>query len=93
MLNANLSANFIGERKTGINTTVPTNPDKFEPTLILNSTLSFTPKKYGFSLQFTVFNLLNREYFSPGLDYASGDLASSLKQNGRNMYLSLIYEF
>jgi outer membrane receptor for ferrienterochelin and colicins len=93
ILNASLTANFIGERKTGINTTVPTNPDKFEPTLILNSTLSFTPKKYGFSLQFTVFNLLNREYFSPGLDYASGDLASSLKQNGRNMYLSLIYEF
>ncbi len=93
VLNFNIRANFIGEKKTGYNTTVPTNPDTFDPVFLLNGTLSYTPKNLGLTLQVTGFNLLNKEYFSPGLDYATGDLASSLVQNRRNLFVSLIYEF
>jgi outer membrane receptor for ferrienterochelin and colicins len=93
IININFRTNFIGEKKTGPNTTVPTNPDTFEPVVLFNSTISYTPKKTGFTVQLTVFNLFNKEYFSPGLDLATGDLASSLKQNGRNLYLNVMYEF
>jgi len=92
-LNANVGFNFIGKKITGINTTVPTNMDTFNPVLILNTTISYAPKNFGLTAQLTIFNLLNKEYNSPGLDLATGELASSLKQNGRNLYLSLIYEF
>lgn len=93
VLNANLRFNFRGERKTGEETTVPTNTDKFDPYFLLNGALSYSPKKMGLTLQFTIFNILDKQYSSPGLDQATGELASSLEQNGRNMYLSLIYEF
>jgi len=93
ILNINLRANFISERITGIETTVQTNPDKFDPYFLLNGALSYSPKKIGITAQFSVFNILNTQYFSPGLDEATGVLSSSLRQNGINMYLSLIYEF
>jgi len=93
VLNINLRANFVGKRPTGYNTTVPTNPASFDPYVIFNGSISYSPKKLGLTVQFTAFNILNKEYSSPGLDYASGDLASKLIQNRRNMYLSLIYEF
>lgn len=92
-LNFNLRMNFIGERITGENTTVPTNTDTFSPVAIFNGAVSFTPKDKGLTLQLSIFNIFNTEYFSPGLDQASGDLSSSLAQNGRNLHISLIYEF
>jgi len=93
VLNFNLRTNFVSERITGENTTVPANHDTFNPYFILNGALSYSPKKTGLTAQFTIFNILNAEYFDPGLDQVTPELASSLKQNGRNMYLSLIYEF
>ncbi|MDF1547538.1 MAG: TonB-dependent receptor, partial [Bacteroidales bacterium] len=93
VLNANLRVNIMSERKTGLETTVPTNPDKFDPYFILNGALNYSPKNLGLTIQLSIFNILNTEYYSPGLDQATAELASSLKQNGRNMYLSLIYEF
>ncbi len=93
VLNINLRTNFVSERITGENTTVPANKDKFAPYFILDGALSYSPKKTGLTVQFSIFNILNTEYFSPGLDQVTPELASSLKQNGRNIYLSLIYEF
>jgi outer membrane receptor for ferrienterochelin and colicins len=93
ILNINLRANIMSQRQTGLETTVPTNPDKFDPYFVLNGSISYTPKKTGLTVQLSGFNLLNTEYFSPGLDEATGVNSSSLRQNGLNMYLSLFYEF
>jgi outer membrane receptor protein involved in Fe transport len=92
-LNINLRANYSGRRITGYNTTVPTNLTDFSPYIILNGALTYTSPIKGLKVQFTVFNILNTEYFSPGLDYASGDLASKLVQNRRNIHFSLIYQY
>ncbi|MBN2892929.1 MAG: TonB-dependent receptor [Bacteroidales bacterium] len=93
VLDFDLRANFVGERITGSNTTVSTNHDIFTPYFLLNSTISYSPKNTGITIQLTAFNLLNTEYFEPGLDQATGALASSLAQNRRNIYLSLFYNF
>ncbi len=93
IINANLRVNYMGKRLTGKETTVPTNLDTFDPYFLLHGSFSYSPKKTGVTVQFSIFNILNTEYFSPGLDAASGVLSSSLRQNGRNMYLSLIYKF
>ena len=93
VLNFNIRANYIGKRETGYNTTVSSNPETFDPYVIFNGAFSYSPKVLGLTIQLTAFNILNKEYFSPGLDYATGDLASQLIQNRRNLYLSLIFEF
>jgi outer membrane receptor for ferrienterochelin and colicins len=96
VLNFDIRMNFIGKKLTGYNTTVPTNPDTFDPYFLLNGAITYSPKRNifsGLSVQLTGFNLLNLEYSSPGLDYASGDLASSLIQNKRNFYLTVSYQF
>ncbi len=89
-----IRTNFVGKRFTGENTTVTTNKDTFNPYFLLNSTITFSPKILkGLSLQLTAFNLLDTEYSEPGLDVATGALASSLIQNRRNLYLSIYYKF
>ena len=93
VLNFNLRTNYVGKRITGENTTVSTNSDVFNPYFILFSTISFTPKNTGLTLQLTANNILDTDYFAPGLDQATGTLASSLIQNGRNIYVSLYYNF
>lgn len=93
VLNLNLRTNIVGERKTGKNTTVSTNPETFEPYAVLNGAVNYTFKEFGLMAQLSVFNILNTAYYSPGLDYATGDLASKLYQNGRNLHLSLTYKF
>jgi outer membrane receptor for ferrienterochelin and colicin len=93
IININLRTNIVGKRETGYGTTVPTNPDTFNPYAVLNGAISYSPKKTGLTIQLTGFNLLNKNYSSPGLDYATGDLASALIQNKRNLHLSLTYEF
>jgi len=92
-LNINFRTNFVGNRITGTNTTVPTNTSIFNPYVILNSTISYTTLNSSFTIQFTGFNLLNTEYFEPGLDAATGALASQLAQNRFNFYISLYYNF
>ena len=93
ILNINLRANIMSQRQTGEGTTVQTNLDKFDPYFILSGSISYSPKKTGLTVQLSAFNLLDTEYFSPGLDEATGALSSSLRQNGLNMHLSLYYEF
>lgn len=92
-LNINLRANYISERITGYNTTVPTNTEYFPAYIITNGAISYTHKKTGLSIQYSVFNILDKEYFSPGLDSASGELASMLYQNKQNHHISLTFKF
>ncbi|RLD82741.1 MAG: hypothetical protein DRJ10_04715, partial [Bacteroidetes bacterium] len=93
IVNFNLRMNFVGTRQTGEGTTVPTNPESFDPYAIFNGSISYQPKNFGLTAQISVFNILDTEYFSPGLDAATGVLSSKMKQNGRNIHLSLIYQF
>ena len=93
ILNFSVRTNFVGKRITGANTTVPTNKSNFSPYIIFNSTIGYTPNNSGLTIQFTGFNILNKEYFEPGLDAATGALASMLVQNRFNFYLSLYYNF
>ena len=93
VLNFNIRGNFVGKRLTGYDTTVPSNPDTFDPYVVFNGAISYSSKKLGLTVQLSAFNILNQDYSSPGLDYATGDLASRLIQNKRNIHLSLIYKF
>ncbi len=92
-LNINISSNFVGKKITGVNTTVPTNTADFEAYFLFNGSINYKLIKQGITFQFTVFNILDKEYSSPGLDQVTPDLAMQLRQNRRNMYLSLIFQF
>ncbi len=93
VVNVNVRANYVGQRITGESTTVPTNTSVFNPYFLLNSTISYSPKKTGLTIQLTGFNLLNSEYFEPGLNAATGSLSPMLAQNRINGYLSIYYQF
>ena len=93
MINFNLRTNIVGKRLTGEGTTVSTNPETFNPYAVLNGSIRYTHKKSHLTLQLSVFNILNTKYYSQGLDQASGVLASKLIQNGRNLHLSINYNF
>ena len=92
-LNINIRMNLVGKRITGENTTVPSNTEEFNSYAVFNGAVSYTPKNKEFTIQLTVFNLLDKHYFSPGLDLATGSLSSLLIQNKRNIHFSLQYEF
>jgi outer membrane receptor for ferrienterochelin and colicin len=92
-LNINIRANYIGKRITGINTTIPTDTINYVPYFLLNSTISYTIKNTGITLQLTAFNILNKVYYSPGLDQATSPLSMSLLQNKRNFYFSIYINF
>ncbi len=89
--NFNLRTNFVGNKQTGEGTTVPTNTSEFDPYFLLNSTISWSLPKFNFQFQLIVNNILNTEYFSPGLDYASNELSSQLVQNGRYFLVNFTF--
>lgn len=97
-LNINLRTNFVGERIVGENTTVPTNTSTFNPYLLLHTTVSYTFNKFDkfenldMTVQLLINNLTNKEYYSPGLDEATGDLSPMLPQNGINLHLKLFFK-
>ncbi len=91
VLNINLRANYVGAKKVGEGTTSNTNPDTFKPYTVLFGSVSYYLIKYGLTFQFTVNNILDAEYYSPGLDNALSPNESSLIQNGRNIHLKVIY--
>ena len=91
-LNLNLRMNYVSERSTGPGTSVTTNstPNVFEAYAILNGTVSYHIKNTGIRLYLTVNNILDKEYFSPGLRGADGQrFSSKLPQNERNIHLKV----
>jgi len=93
-LNINLRGNFSGKKLTGKETTVANNPlDEIEPYFILNSTISYEIYK-KISAQIIINNILDKEYFDPGVRSANGIYyASKLPQNRRNFMLKLNFDF
>lgn len=89
-LNINLRGNYVGKRLTGKETTVSNNPlDKIEPYFIMNGTISYKIYK-DISAQIIINNILDKEYFDPGVRSANGIYyASKLPQNNRNFIFKI----
>ncbi|WP_201981925.1 TonB-dependent receptor plug domain-containing protein [Hymenobacter rubidus] len=90
-----LSGNLVGARKTGAGTSGSNNPQQnFDPFLILNSNLTLHNVINGLSLQASVNNLLDKEYFVPGIREADNILiASRFPQDRRFISLGAYYTF
>jgi outer membrane receptor for ferrienterochelin and colicins len=91
----NLRMNHVGQRRTGAGTTVEDNPfTRIAAYTVLNGALSYDAPLPGFSVQVAMENLLDKEYFHPGVRSADGKiLAARLPQNPRNAVLRLRYDF
>ena len=88
--NINLRGNFVGNRPTGEGTTITANQDDFPAYVVFNSAVSYTFKKYGLTIQGVVNNVLNENYYSPGLRVADNyHFSSSLPQKRRNIHLRI----
>ena len=92
--NLNLRANYVGLRESGENTSGSQNPiTEFDPVVILNSTLYVSNFIKNLSVSLSVNNLLDEEYFVPGVRNADGvRYASRFPQFGRTFSLSVIYK-
>ncbi|WP_165933477.1 TonB-dependent receptor plug domain-containing protein [Arundinibacter roseus] len=91
-LNVNLSGNYVGARKTGAGTSGSRNPiTRFDPYLIMDAALTYQNILQGLSLQLTVNNLFNTEYFFPGIREADNrTFASQLPQERRAISVGML---
>ncbi|WP_373514740.1 TonB-dependent receptor plug domain-containing protein [Persicitalea sp.] len=94
-LSANLTTNYVSARKTGAGTFGSNNPiTRFNPYLILNSTITYQNIVRGVSLQLTVNNIANTEYFVPGVRTADGTtFASRFPQERRYVSVGALFNF
>ena len=79
-----LMANYIGEKYTGVGTTVANNPTGVIPSfLMINASIHFNISKY-FNFQIRANNLLDQYYISQGIRTGAGTQSSFVPQPGRN---------
>jgi outer membrane receptor for ferrienterochelin and colicins len=103
--NLNLRSNYVGQKLVGPGTTVPGNmglhgTGKIPGYTIFNTSFMYSHNKIpSLRLQFTVNNILNTLYYSPGPRTADGDYVNNyngfvpyVPQENRNYRLSLILE-
>jgi outer membrane receptor protein involved in Fe transport len=92
-LNLIMTSNYVGERKTGTGTYGSKNPaTSFDPFFLLNAVINYQNLIKGLDIQFSINNLLNKEYFVPGIREADNKTyASRLPQDTRNIMIGLIY--
>jgi len=93
--NINLRVNMVGNQPSGEGTTVASNPYKqFGNYAILNGSIQYRSKIIkGLIAQMSINNILDTEYFHPGVRTADGaTLSSRFPQDRRNYMLRLIYE-
>ncbi len=93
-LNINIRMNYVGERETGANTTISSNPyDSIDSYIIFHSAITYKDLLPGISLQLVVNNLFDSQYFHPGVRSAGGDYyAARMPQNERSFMLKAIFE-
>jgi outer membrane receptor for ferrienterochelin and colicin len=93
-LNIHLRMNYVGEKPTGKNTTISKNPnDKIPAYTIFSGAVTYQLIK-GLALQLYVNNILNKEYFHPGVRSAEGSYnAAIIPQNERNFMTKLLVDF
>jgi len=92
--NLNMRLNYVGLRPTGANTTISSNPvSQVNPYYLVNATFSYVPVKF-LTLQIIGNNLLNSEYFYPGVRSANGDYyASVIPGYERSIFGKIIINF
>lgn len=85
--------NYVGEKPTGESTTINENPlDEIKPYYIFHSSIHYEFYN-GISFQLSARNLLDTEYFHPGVRSANGDYyAAKIPQNERNIMAKLLFE-
>jgi outer membrane receptor for ferrienterochelin and colicins len=91
----NLSANYVGARRTGAGTSGSNNPiTRFDPYLIFDTALTYNDALKGVSVQLLVNNITNTQYFVPGIREADGTtFASRFPQERRYISLGLLFNF
>jgi outer membrane receptor for ferrienterochelin and colicin len=94
-LSLNLRANFIGEKRTGAGTDVPTNPlTSIGSVVLAHAALTYKDLVPHTSLQLAVSNLFDKQYSVPGIRQADGLVfAPSIPQPGRTVSLRLTTRF
>jgi outer membrane receptor protein involved in Fe transport len=95
-LGLDVRSNFVGLRRTGAGTTVPTNRfgqvDAHTTTsmaLTYSGSLRFGGFLRNFRVQLVVDNLFNEFYYDPGISEANGNFAGRLPQAGRAVFFRL----
>ena len=91
-LNINIRNNFVGAKEVGEGTTVPANTETFNAYFLLNTTVGYEFFKEKFNFQFSINNILDQEYFSPGIRSASNEYSARIPQFGRNMQFRLSFK-
>lgn len=88
-----LSGNYVSARRTGSGTSGSNNPlRRFDPFLVLNANLTYRNLVRGLSLQVVANNLLDKEYFVPGIREADNiTSASRFPQNRRFLSAGILY--
>lgn len=90
-LNINLRLNYIGDRKTGVGTTVPANPGKFPSHTLINMAVTYE-MNWGLSFQLLCDNLTDVRYSDPGVRSADGfQYAYRTPQKERNFIIKVLY--
>ncbi|MCP4663249.1 MAG: TonB-dependent receptor, partial [bacterium] len=96
-LNANLRVNYVGARKTGEGTDLPGNElegGQVDSYVVVNASVSWQDLLPHTRLQVTVNNLLDEEYFHPGIRDADGTKRpQQFPQPGRSVFLGLKVSF
>jgi outer membrane receptor for ferrienterochelin and colicins len=93
-LDANLIANYVSPRKTGLGTSGSNNPiTRFDSYLIFNAAITYRNVLRGVSLQLTANNLANTEYFVPGIRAADNiSFASRFPQDRRYVAVGVLFD-
>ena len=88
-----MRSNFVGERPVGQGTTISNNPHTFDAYFLLNATIGYNFFKEKFNFQYTINNIFDHQYYSPGIRSATSPYTSRIPQFGRNMYFRLSLKF
>jgi outer membrane receptor protein involved in Fe transport len=90
-LTADLRLRYVGDRPTGAATTTQTNPfSKIDGYLTLNGAVTWKHAASGLKVQLSADNLLDRQYFDPGVRQAGRDYAARIPQAGRTLNLRIV---
>jgi outer membrane receptor protein involved in Fe transport len=93
-LSISVTNNYVSARKSGAGTSGSSNPiTRFAPVYLLNSAVTYQNILNKISLQVQVSNVLNNEYFVPGIRAAEGvTSASRYPQEGRTFSIGLLID-
>ena len=95
-ININLRANYISSKESGPGTSAPSNKNAtfFDDYILFNSAITLQDIIGGASIQFVCNNILDKEYYSPGVRNAGGVRApNQILQMARNFAVKINYEF